>query len=254
MKKNLLLLPVILLSMTGFMFSDAVTFKVGYFLPRAQSDLWEVEFDNMDFDRPDYQASSFGFEYEYFVSRELSLVIGVDTYTKQKAGLYNLYVSDTIDGQDYAFDYGEGFGISHVFSVSNTPLQVSFKLTPMGRGAKFIPYLGGGVCVCIWSVRLQGDVIDLTAGEEFYDSALDAIVIGYPIFSSNTREENKFSLGFQAFGGFMMPVANRISMTAEFKYYFIKGNFSNDPLFGFAGFDPFDLNSIQISIGLNYWF
>jgi len=73
---------------------------------------------------------------------------------------------------------------------------------------------------------------------------------GHPIYQTDAREENKITIGFHAFGGIMVPVANRISIEAEFKYNLLKGALTE----GFEGFEDFDLSGYQISIGLNYWF
>ncbi|MCK4264074.1 MAG: hypothetical protein KAX27_03940, partial [Candidatus Aminicenantes bacterium] len=72
----------------------------------------------------------------------------------------------------------------------------------------------------------------------------------YPIYSVDAREENRISIGYHGFGGIMIPVANRISLEAEFRYNFLKAILKE----GFEGFEPFDLSGYQISIGLNYWF
>jgi len=250
MKKNLILSMIFFLLFPCLVFSDIVTFRVGFFIPRAQSDLWDIEFENMDFTKNDFMATSFGFSYEYFLSREISIALSVDGYTRKKVGIYDGYVGETIEDYDYAFDYGEGFAISHVFDVSITPIQASLKLTPMGRGGKFTPYIGGGAGIYLWNVRLQGEMIDFSTSEEFYDPSINADVIGYPIYLTDAREENKITIGFHAFGGIMVPVANRISIEAEFKYNFLKGTFTE----GFEGFEDFDLSGYQISIGLNYWF
>ena len=193
MKKYIIILSALFLCLPGLVFPDIVSFKVGYYIPLAMSDLWEIEFENMSFTHTDFQNTNFAFGYEYFVSREFSLILGIDGYTKNKSGIYNDYVGEDIDGQGYAFDYGEGVPISHVFSVSSTPVQASLKFTPLGRKGKIIPFIGGGVGVYIWTVRVQGELIDFDAGEEFIDVDLDAIVIGYPIYGVDAREENRFS-------------------------------------------------------------
>jgi len=250
MKKNLIILFALILCLPGFIFSDLVTFKVGFFMPHAMSDLWEIEFENMSYTKPQFQNTNFAFGYEYFVSREFSVVMSVDPYTKNKSGIYNDYVGEVIDDIFYAFNYGTGDPISHVFSVTSTPLQASLKLTPLGRKGKAIPFVGGGVGVYLWTVRIQGDMVDFDAGEEFIDLDLDAIVIGYPAYAVDAREENKLSFGFHVFGGVMLPIANRISVEGEVKYNRVNGAFKD----GFIGFEPFDLGGLTISLGMNYWF
>jgi opacity protein-like surface antigen len=248
MKKILVFLAAVLIFVPCITFSDVVTFKVGYFFPRAQSDLWQDEFYNMSFEKSNYQASNFGFGYEYFLSNQFSMVLNVEGYSKNRLGQYVDFVGiSDVDGEwAYPLDFQEDFIPAHTFSVSITPIQLSLKIAPLGRRQKFIPYVGGGVGLYIWSVRIFGDLVDLS--DPWVD--LDYNVDIYPIVQVNAKEENKLRIGYHAFGGVMVPVANRISFEAEFKYNFAKGNLTEY----FVGFEPFDLSSYQISVGLNYWF
>jgi opacity protein-like surface antigen len=250
MKKYLLLFMALLLMIPGFVFSDLVTFKVGYFFPRANSDLWQLEFEQMSFTKDDFQDTVFCFTYEYFLSNEISLALGLDGYSEKKVGSYIDYVGDVVEENYYAFDYGQGSAISHVFTVAVTPLQASIKLTPMGRRASVIPYVGGGVGLYIWTVRMQGDTIDFADPQEFYDIDLEEVVIGYPIYPTDIRRESKLTVGFHGFVGIMVPVANKISVEGEFKFNYGSGNLEPE----FQGFENFDLSAYQITIGINYWF
>ena len=250
MKKYLLVFVALFLLIPGFAFSDLVTFKVGYFFPRANSDLWQLEFEQMTFEKSDFQNTVFCFTYEYFLSNQISLTVSLDGYNEKKAGSYVDYVADIVGDQIYAFDYGQGSSISHVFTVGITPLHASVKLTPLGRRASIIPYLGGGVGVYIWTVRLQGDSIDFSDPQEFYDQDLGEVVIGYPVYPADIRVESKFTVGFHGFVGIMVPVANKISVEGEFKFNYASGNL--DP--HFQGFENFDLSGYQVTIGINYWF
>ena len=82
------------------------------------------------------------------------------------------------------------------------------------------------------------------------DEGLNAIVIGYPIYDVNGREDNNLSFGFHVFGGFMLPIANRMSLDTEVKYHMLTGTLKD----WFVGFEPFDLSGLTVSIGMNYWF
>lgn len=252
MKKIIIFVFALILCLPGFIYSDIVSFKVGYFMPRAMSDLWEIELENMDFIKSDFQNTNFSFGYEYFVSREFSFIFGFENYTKGKSGTYRDFV-DTLEYEElsgYALDFGEGYLISHVFTVSSTPVQASIKFTPLGRKGKVIPYVGGGVGVYLWSVRIQGDQIFFGLGEEFRDLTDDTIFTAFPIYEVNGREENRVSFGYHIFGGVMLPIANRISLDAEVKYNRATGHFKD----WFEGFEPFDLGGLTIYVGINYWF
>jgi len=268
MKKTLILLTALILMIPGFIFSDLVTLKVGYFLPRGASydinnprpdDLWWIEFDQMTFTPSTYQTTNFGFSYEYFVSNHLSLVLNIDSYSKNKLGHYMDFVGLDDLGVFWALpaefeEYLPREDIiypGHTFSVSITPFQLSIKIAPLGRRQKIIPYIGGGVGVYLWNVRLYGDFIDFSDDRFYYEDENIIVDPIYPIEGVDSREENKFRVGFQGFAGIMVPLANRISVEAEFKYNYAMADFTGE---GFIGFDKFDLGGYQISIGMNYWF
>lgn len=250
MKKKFILSLILILLVPCLGFSDLATFRVGYFIPRADSELWITELENMDFSKSDFTNSNFGFSYEYFFSKQISFAISVDGYTRKKVGSYLDYVGIEFLEGDFAFpsDFEGDFAISHVFDVSITPIQLSLKLVPLGRIGKFIPYVGGGVGVYLWNVRLQGDIVDFEDVWEYTDDGF--IVEVYAVKLADAREDNKIKIGYHAFGGLMFPVANRISIEAEIKYNFVEGALTE----GFEGFEDFDLSGYQISIGLNYWF
>ncbi len=232
--------------------ADAISIRLGYFVPRAKSDLWEIEFENMDFTLSNYQNSTLGFVYEKYLTPQLSLVVGLDGYSKSRAGFYKDYVGYSFQEGDFAFpaQYYQGdFALSHVFGVSITPIQLGIKLMPLSYRSSFSPYVGGGIGLYIWSVRLQGDMIDFSDTWYYEDENLGEIPI-YPIYPTNARDDNNFSFGYHAFVGLMFRIAQRMAIEAEFKYSSLKGNLKE----AFEGFEPFDLGGYHISVGLNYRF
>lgn len=252
MKKTIGLAAILVLLLPTLGVSGALSFRLGYFIPRAQSDLWTIEFENMDFQKSDFQTTMLGISYEHFLTKELSIVVGFDSYSRTRLGYYRDYVGYSFDEGDFAFpaDIYEGdFSIAHNFSVSSTPIQLSLKLTPLGRRSGFIPYVGAGVAVYVWSVKLIGDMVDFT-DEWFYDDPDLGDVPIYGIYEAQARAESRFSFGFQGFAGFMIPVARRLALEAEFKYSYGKGNLGE----AFPDFEDFDLGGYQISLGANYWF
>lgn len=255
MKKKLALFVAAILLIPAFSFSNIFTFKAGLFIPRAKSDLWQYEFDNMDFTKTNYQNTNFGFAYEYFFSREISFVLGIDGYNRNKMGIYKSYIKrvGVLDNRRYwyALESGEGDSLVHVFNVSITPIQLSVKLTPMGRGRKLIPYVGGGVGVYLWSLTRSGDLVDFSMEDEYFDPKLEENIMGFAVFNDDSRETSKLSIGYHAFVGFMYAFANRITFDAEFKYNFAEGKLEAG---SFQSYAPFDLSGYQISLGINYWF
>ncbi len=276
MRKILILLLALIFLTPTLAFSRIFTFKAGLFIPRAQSDMWTIEFDQMSFDKTNYITTNFGFGYEYFLTREASIVIGVDSYSKNKLGTYldyiaytDLYVPFLDQFEDIAFpdDYiNEDFFPAHAFNVTITPIQLSLKFTPIGRKGKIIPYVGGGVGLYLWNVRINGYLIDFEV-EWYYNELTGDIHEGppvegedtliHPVFPVDAWENNRLSFGYHAFGGVMIPFTKRMTFEVEFKYNNAQGKFKQafigieeDPF----GFEPFDLSAYQVSLGLNYWF
>lgn len=259
MKKSLTILATILILAPSLAFCNAFSLRAGYFFPRAQhgiefmDSLWTIELDNMTFKKKDFNSSIMGLSYEYFLSRQVSLVFSVDTYDRVKAGYYKDWVGYEMDQGDFAFpaDYYKGdFSVMHSFTFSLIPVQISAKVLPLGRRSKIIPYLGGGVGVYIWGVRLRGDMVDF-ADEYVYDDPDLGEVSVYPIVATQADESTRFSFGYHLFGGVQVPIANRLTLEAEYKYHFVnKGKFTD----AFEGFEDFDLSGFQVTVGLNYWF
>ncbi|MBM3294285.1 MAG: hypothetical protein FJY82_07135 [Candidatus Aminicenantes bacterium] len=235
--------------------ANTVTFKMSYFIPTMKSDFWDTEFENMSFARSNFQNTSFGLAYELFLTREISFVVGLETYSRTKGAFYKGYVGYTIDYEDWAFpDLYEGeFTPQHSLYTSITPIQFSLKVVPFGRRMKLIPYVGAGAGIYFWSLRMQGDMIDFSDEYYYYDDVYNEDVPVYPIYIVDAMEGRNFgriSFGGHVFGGIMFPIANRLTLDAEFKLSFAKGKMSE----AFTGFAPLDLGHYQISVGINYWF
>jgi opacity protein-like surface antigen len=252
MKKYILLIAAVLIVMPTLGFSDTFSVRVGYFFPSAASDLWKTQFDNLSILKSDFQSTIFGVSYERFINRYMSLVLDVDTYSKTRSGYYKDWVGVTFDEGDFAFPsahYNGDFSLIQTFSVSILPVQLSVKITPTGRRGAFIPYVGGGVGMYLWNVRMLGDMVDFSDTSFFYPDPRLGDVQVYPVSFVDVREQNKITFGWQAFAGVMVPVGQRMTVEGEFKYNYAKGKMDN-----FQGFQDFDMRGFQVSVGLNYWF
>lgn len=255
MKKHLILAVAALILVPTLAFTDTISLRGGYFFPKASGgvdSLWQIEFDQMSFNKSNFNASTFGFGYEYFVSKQLSLAISVGTYSRLKAAAYNDYAGITVDNEDWAFandDIDGDFYIDHNFKVSITPIELSLKLMPFGRRVKLIPYVGGGVSMLIWSAALRGNVILFDEPTPFLDEN-DNEIVGYPISWADSRENSRTAFGYHALGGLMYPIGDRITLEAEFRYRVGKGTFKD----AFLDFEDFDLSGYSLTLGFNYWF
>lgn len=250
MKKHLILIAAVLIALPALGFSDTFSFRVGYFFPRADSDLWKTQFENLTLTRTDYQATVFGISYEHSFNPYLSVEVGADTYSKTKSGFYNDWVGYSTNEGDFAYPSSEfkgAFSLIQTFSVSILPIQVSLKVTPLGRRGGFIPYFGGGAALNIWSVRIYGDMVNFE-DKSWMDPNYPDVQI-YPVDLVDARDSTMVNVSYQAFAGVMVPVGVRMTIDGGFKYIIGKGTLKK-----IQDFKPMDFDGFQITIGLNYWF
>ncbi len=233
-------------------FGNILTFRIGFFSPQAKSDLWQIEFDQMSFSKSNFQSTAYGFDYELVVSKNFSLTVGLDSYQKSKMGYYLDFQGIDLMSEGFfavPISYGGDYDLFHAFRVSITPFQAGFKFTPLGRRTKFIPYCSAGASVFLWSVDLEGDMIDFT-DEWILTDPVYGETEAWGVQSILARESNRLSLGWYCAAGVQMAVGNRITLQAEIKYFSGRGDMSEF----FLDFEPFDLSSLFVSLGLNYWF
>ncbi len=261
----------LLLLLPSLTFSDSLSLRIGYFMPSALSNanlaaypdsLWTIELDQMSFSKDKFRGSVFGGSYEYFVGKNLSLAFTVDFYSKQRPGYYIDYVQFALNEGDFAFPYEfyDGDNIEHAFRVSSTPLQVSFRITPLGRKTRLIPFFGGGGGLYFYSVRLYGQMVNFGDESWYYDFETDTAYSNpvdpnlrdepiFPVESVNGREKGSV-FGYHAFAGFQIPIGFRATIEAEARYHWAKATFDE----WFQGFDKFDLGGLALTVGFNYWF
>jgi len=255
MKKRLVMIAALIILLPALGMSNAISVRLGYYIPSFKGgpdSLWTIEFDQMNFKKANYQSSILGFAYEQFFSREISFLFSLDTYNRSRTGLYKDYVGYTIDNQDYAFPfefYAGDFDITHAFNVSITPIQASVKVMPFGRRGTIVPYVGGGVGLYLWSVKMLGYLVDFQDAWIYEDPELGDVDI-FTVQPVELREQNRLSFGTHFFGGIMIPVANKLAIEAEIKFNMCKGQFKD----AFEGFEKFDLGGYQLALGINYWF
>jgi hypothetical protein len=257
MKRYLILIAAALTLVPSLAFSNTMSVRLGYYLPKASGgpdSLWTIELDQMTFQRSDFNGTNLGFSYEYFVSKNLSFELSVDTYSRRKIGYYLDYIGFDTNLGNFAFPaslYEGGFDIDHSFNVSITPVQFSVKLLPIGRRNRIVPYVGGGIAAYFWNVNIRGLIVDFT-DEAFYpDEELGDVPI-YGIVQTDTRQNARVAFGYHGFAGLMVPIGNRITLSAEARYHAAKGKFSATG--AFPDYEDFDLGGYALTAGLNYWF
>ncbi len=254
MKKTIIALVALLIAGSVLpAAANTVTVRFSFNLPTMKSDFWTTDFANMNYNRNNFQDTSFGIDYEIFLTRELSLMFSFDTFSKSKSGVYKNYVGYQLDSGDFAFpiSFQGDFTPGHSLRYTVTPLQASIKITPLGRRVKIIPYIGGGVGLYLYSLRMTGDLVDFSDPFVYSETGYPDVAV-FPIYSVDAREGENFgriAFGYQLFGGLQVPIGSRLTLAGEFKYSSAKSKMNN-----FVGFQPLDLGNLQMSLGIAYWF
>ncbi len=257
MKKLTVLALGLLLLVPTLAFSDSVSIRASYFMPRALTNsylanhpdsLWAIEFDQMTFLPKEYRGGMVGISYDHFLGPNLSLALSVDAYNKSQVGVYNDWVLNTLDEGDFAFPYDLYLGddIVHSFRATITPLQLSLKFLPLGRRAKIVPYVGGGASLVFASVRMFGDQVNFADPWVYSDPDLGDVDI-YPVEGLSAHDSG-IGFGWHAFGGLQVPIGYRATIEAEARYHAAKVRNL------FVDFDDFEAGGLAVTVGISYWF
>ncbi|HOF83924.1 MAG TPA: hypothetical protein PLN10_10120 [Candidatus Aminicenantes bacterium] len=255
MNKRLAVGMLVFILAAGAASANLLSFRLSYFVPHLKGDFWDIEFENMAFQKSSFYDVSFGVQYETFLTRGFSLLVAFDLFRKNKGSYYTNWVGYYFnDGTAFAFPAGEfkgAFDPNHSITVSSAPLQASIKWTPLGRRGNIIPYVGGGGHVMFWNIKMQGAMIEFDVPYVYEDEYGEVTV--YQIFDVNARESDgigRVSFGWQAFGGVMIPIGRRMTVDIGGQYFSCPAEFKN----AFTHFEPLDAGGFQFSLGLNYWF
>ncbi|MEN8153983.1 MAG: hypothetical protein ABFR75_08155 [Acidobacteriota bacterium] len=222
MKKTFILIIILLLSGLPSLNSRSLNFKVGLFSPVLASDLWDINMENLVFQKEDMMDLWYGIEYEHFMGKNLSVTLEAGTYSQSVFSQYSEFVYDD-DSPIYQNMY-----------LSITSLDFNFKLYPLGFRRVFIPFFGGGAGIYSWKYEQWGDFIDFEYGS----------------VNEGFADTSEYSLGFNARGGFIFRFKRYMGISFEAKYHYLKGTLSSF----FEGFEKLDLSGLTFNIGLNIYF
>lgn len=269
MKKLIILVAALVILIPSLGFSDMMTIRLGYYMPRALNSispqgnsLWDIELTQMSILKSDFRGSMLGGGYEFFLSPQLSFAVSVDFFNRENGGYYLDYVGLALDNVDLQGDYAfpadpylleSDFEIMHTFHVSMTPIQFSLKFTPLGRKTRLIPYVGGGAGAYFLSATVRGSIVDFSQPELVNDAnhpELGDFDI-FPVVGANAHE-TRVVLGGHVFAGIMFPIGYRLTLEGEARYHFAQTTFRE--AFPPPDYGKFDLSGLSLSIGLNYWF
>ena len=222
MKKITIVSILILFAGGVFLSAQSLNFKIGFFTPKLNSDLWETNKENLYFSKDDMSKVTYSVELEQFMGKFVSLSI--------EGGYY----SNTVNSQYRDYEYDDGEPIYQNLFLSVSGLEANIKVYPLGHRKIFYPYLGVGVGVYHWKYEQWGEFIDFT-NFDIYEGS------GYT---------DEYSTGINVKGGFVFRFKRLLGISFEIKSRYLKGKLSSL----FEGFEKLDLSGNTINVGINLFF
>ena len=218
MKRFVMILSIILFS--GIVLSSQiVSVKAGLFFPFCDSDLWEVNFENLALSKSDMVNSVYSIEYEHFINKKISFVFEASNYSKT---FYTAY-------RDYEYD--DGSPINQNLYLKTMGFEINLRFYPAMANKKLNPYFGVGGGFIYWDYEQWGEFINFEQGYVYE---------GY-------ADTKTFSPIFNARVGLLYRITYNIGLIFEAKYSFSKGELSSL----FEGFEKFDLSGLIFNLGFS---
>lgn len=219
MRKLAIIILSLLMASTLTLTGQSVNFKIGAFQPIQESDLWEVNLDNLAYTKGDLLDVYLGLEAEFPMGRYFTFSLELGHYRQD---IYTMYKDA---------EYLDGTPIYQDFFLKITSLEADFKIYPIGTRQLFNPYFGGGVGLYAWKYLQGGEFVDWVTDEVYEGEAYNDAV----------------SPGFNVKAGFVYRFKRNMGVSFEGRYAFVKGDLGSL----FEGFEKFDLSGWTVSMGLN---
>jgi len=213
------------LCMAGAVRADSISFKIGYYQPSCDSDLWKQNIRYMTIEADDFNQFTFSSDADFFIGNYVNLEIGTGYYEK------------SVTSEDREYEFENGTPIRQEFHLRIVPLEGSIKLYPVGRERPIFPYVGAGFGAYFWEYVESGDFI--------VNRNTNPRVI------SGVYDTQAISPGYHFKAGVQVPVGSQATIDGEVKYVVAHGDLSSafDP-----EFEPFDLGGLWIGFGASFWF
>lgn len=219
--KRIAILLVALGLGSGMLSSQSVNLKIGLFVPRMQSDLWETNMENLTFSRSDMVNAYYAGEFEYYFTRYASFSAEIGSYAR------------TVYAQYLDYTYENGSPISQNISLRIVPIEANLKYYPLGHRSRFFPFIGGGVGVYAWTYQQWGEFINFEDG---------SVKEGF-------AETRRFAFGLNGRVGLGFRFHPRLAVALEGKYQHLRGRLSGY----FQGFEPLDMGGFSANASVNLY-
>ncbi|MEP6621764.1 MAG: outer membrane beta-barrel protein [bacterium] len=217
----------------GYLFeapAARLTFRGGYALATAGSDLFSFTTDELTLKKSDFSSFTAGVELALPITPRLDFSIDA-SYARSKKGSEFRHFTDNND-----------LPIEQTTAFERLPIMANlrYNLAPTGRSigklawipTTIVPYVGGGAGTMWYRFNQEGDFIDFTNNKVFHSQ-----------FNSSS-----WAPAAQGFAGVDFSLTPMIALSADARYVWAKGSLSTD----FGGFDKLDLSGVSATLGLTF--
>lgn len=221
MKPTIVALAILALA-SATLFSQSINLKIGVFVPRLDSDLWQINMENLTFGKSDLVNVTYGGEYEGYLSRNLSVALEIGGYSRSVYAQY----------RDY--EHADGSPIRQNISLRIVPVEAALKYYPFSHRQRLNPFVGLGGGLYIWTYQQFGEFVlfpELTVREGF-------------------AETRRVALGLIGRAGLVYRFQPRLGVSLEGKYQHLQGRLSEY----FQDFEPLDMSGFSVNAGIQYYF
>lgn len=203
--------------------------RVGYAIPRANSDIFDFTREELTVEKEDFNAVALAADLGIRLSDRIDLALGLG------------YENSQIDSESREFIGTDDLPILQTTDFRRVPFTVGLKayLTERGRRisdlawipGKLAPFVGGGVGFMWYEFEQEGEFVDYETLDIFYDyfSSSNGSLLGYVTAGLD------YSLGL------------RWILTAEARYSWASADMGQS----FIGFDKIDLNGLRAAFGFS---
>ncbi len=210
--------------------AGGIEVRLGGFLPRADSSLFDDTADLFGTTKSDWRHVTGGVEFAGNLAPGLELGVHVDGYSR------------SLDTSYREFTRPSGREIQQTLELTMVPVGLTLRVVPGNRDSFVRPYVGAGVDLVFWNYEEFGDFID------FDSPNLDVV--------SDAFRSDGVKAGFHVAGGLRLRVSDDLSLTGEARYLFAGRTVMGDD---FEARGPglenkLDLNGAAFTVGLNLRF
>ncbi|MGB0542390.1 MAG: hypothetical protein ACPGPI_01650 [Longimicrobiales bacterium] len=203
-------------------------FESGYAFQQARSDIFDFVVEEHTLDGSEFNAPYFGGELGLRVNEKLDLSLSIGFQESSTESEFR----DWVDQDDLP--------ISQVTGLSQLPATIGVKFYPFPRGRSIgrfawvprtiSPFVGGSIGLVSYDFEQFGDFIDYETLDIFYD---DFVSQGEALLA-------------RASAGVNVSVGPQFLFSVEGRYNWAQADMEGD----YFGFDPIDLDGLQIIGGL----